>query len=160
MSCTALRSFDGAKAKLECSFFDKAPHAPLRVVSSNDGNYFPLNLVLQLAAKTGHCASCSVIDSKWLLTCGAHAATIGVGHNSDCHMDFSQGMPRWHQGQHHPQRLGKGTPLVGTPEECLSAVKRNPIQRHCRLPEKKVRKNKFFIQHCAIVGCRRYYCIT
>ena len=54
-------------AKPERAFFDEAPRAPLRVVSTNDGNNFPLNMVLQAAAELGHKeASCGVIAAKWL----------------------------------------------------------------------------------------------
>lgn len=71
-------------AKLERAFFDEAPRAPLRVVSTNDGNNFPLNMVLQAAAEVGHKeASCGVIAAKWLLSCGAHVTAIGIGHNPD-----------------------------------------------------------------------------
>lgn len=71
-------------AKLERAFFDEAPCAPLRVVSTNDGNNFPLNMVLQAAAEVGHKeASCGVIAAKWLLSCGAHVTAIGIGHRPD-----------------------------------------------------------------------------
>ena len=71
-------------AKQERAFFDEAPRAPLRVVSTNDGNNFPLNMVLQAAAEVGHKeASCGVIAAKWLLSCGAHVTAIGIGHNPD-----------------------------------------------------------------------------
>lgn len=71
-------------AKLERAFFDEAPRAPLRVVSTNDGNNFPLNMVLQATAEVGHKeASCGVNATKWLLSCGAHVAAIGIGHNPD-----------------------------------------------------------------------------
>lgn len=71
-------------AKLEKAFFDESPVAPLRVVSTNDGNNFPIHIVVKAAEEVGHSeASCGVIAAKWLMECGARLSVMGFGRRAD-----------------------------------------------------------------------------
>lgn len=71
-------------APLEKAFFDEAPIPPKRVVSTNDGNNFPLEIVIQAAKEINHKeASCGLIAGLWLLHMGAKVSVMGIGHYAD-----------------------------------------------------------------------------
>lgn len=72
------------EARFEKDFFDEAPVAPVRVLTTNDGNNFPKHLLQQAAQEVGHReASIGIIAACWLLSCGARLSVIGVGHFPD-----------------------------------------------------------------------------
>ncbi len=72
------------EARFELDFFDEAPVAPLRVLSTNDGNNFPKVLLQRAAQEVGHKeASIGVIAALWLLRMGARLSVMGIGHFAD-----------------------------------------------------------------------------
>ncbi|MBQ5664261.1 MAG: glycosyltransferase family 29 protein [Akkermansia sp.] len=72
------------EARFEKDFFNEAPKAPVRVLTTNDGTNFPKHLLQQAAQEVGHReASIGIIAARWLLNCGARLSVIGIGHFPD-----------------------------------------------------------------------------
>jgi hypothetical protein len=72
------------EARFEKDFFNEAPVAPARVLTTNDGTNFPRHLLQQAAQEVGHReASIGIIAALWLLRNGARLSVMGIGHFPD-----------------------------------------------------------------------------
>ena len=72
------------EARFEKDFFNEAPVAPARVLTTNDGTNFPKPLLQQAAQEVGHReASIGIIAALWLLRNGARLSAMGIGHFPD-----------------------------------------------------------------------------
>lgn len=72
------------EARFERDFFNEAPVAPARVLTTNDGTNFPKKLLQVAAQEVGHReASIGIIAARWLLDNGAKLSVMGIGHFPD-----------------------------------------------------------------------------